>query len=787
MQFEDKAAEVDAVKKTVLDIIDSYAFRDVALDLSEHYPNLSMDYIKELDDIKADDDMTVIDLYSKVNDIITKVLDSHYNFMAPCVNSFTYFIPYNFVVDSTKLDDGTILYTTQMFHMIPIGFDYEIPDGASVISLSLGDLDQQIGEQPHVTLARWADKYQSVVRSHLGEYTLSIASRFAARSPLLKPFSPGDIQVTYMDPSTYETVTKTITWMELATKSFKGVDEVCPLQHGSRSNSPALQNMTKAEIQATIKDILSRDRNSVLDHQAQLKKIFNTLNYTEEQQAENRERIAQALYNNTEGSLRSNEFPEEPFVSFDSNSEIVGYVYPKSKIALLSVPTYAPENEDDAVRAIIDTVEYAKAQKVEKFILFQLMNGGGDANMMELVRAVFWPHLYPRSFDQRMPVSSLNSILNDVYEKDEDTQVFDTDGKESPSIYSLEPHETLTFSGKPDGEEVSREHEWSRRFRFLFNHYVTKDGMYPHSYDLDPPFTPQQFIAVTDYVCVSACSFVTKWIQENRLGKVIGIGEDFYNPDNKPSDTSNSPSGPVITVSQLGSLLNSLNNSTSDVEIPTFPRPETDMRYTLGPTYNILRDANGVITDAVNNTINEFYPIDADGTLPHFTYQGAAQSRTFLEKLAVEILPLFDTCASWEVSANSTDQCKQASEGETRKEHALYGHPCDTTTKKFDTSKCVFYRCEKGYYPNRDGNCVSIPGYVPPSPHTPTPQPTPGPGTHTESGSSGRAHTYLYYIIIPLSCAFLVLAVVLIVVVFVICSRRRPSAVEAGEMKQLLG
>lgn len=40
--------------------------------------------------------------------------------------------------------------------------------------------------------------------------------------------------------------------------------------------------------------------------------------------------------------------------------------------------------------------------------------------------------------------------------------------------------------------------------------------------------------------------------------------------------------------------------------------------------------------------------------------------------------------------------------------HAIYGNPCDSSTHKYDVNKCVFDRCQEGYY-LKNKKCVSIP------------------------------------------------------------------------------
>ena len=386
---------------------------------------------------------------------------------------------------------------------------------------------------------------------------------------------------------------------------------------------------------------------------------------------------------------------------------ITGIIYPGEEVGILSISTYNIDVEEllIALSTIIDTLVSAKTQNVKKFFLMQLGNGGGLDIFRELLYELLFPNSFPQDFQRDIPLSNISQLLSRLYIPPLTTAT-ELWSRKNTTISDRKPYitEKIEYNG------IVRERNWTQRFRLSSADEIKMGILSSLPSELrssEPLFSPQQMIVVTDYMCISACSFLTKLIQQNRLAKVVGLGRSLYKPYNESSDASNSASGPVHSLKQFHEVLPHFNISATIP--PLFPREGMDMRIPVIRTYSMERGDNGTISDQENTTANEYKSSPPDIEYFLYMFPGAATSFQFHETVASLLLPYFDTCVSWEVQANSTQACKKGPTNGKKLKHALYGHPCNASTGKFDSSKCVFYRCEWNYYMSPAGKCVKSP------------------------------------------------------------------------------
>ncbi|KAA6385294.1 MAG: hypothetical protein EZS28_019177, partial [Streblomastix strix] len=130
---------------------------------------------------------------------------------------------------------------------------------------------------------------------------------------------------------------------------------------------------------------------------------------------------------------------------------------------------------------------------------------------------------------------------------------------------------------------------------------------------------------------------------------------------------------------------------------PPFPRYGSHVSWTVQEIFSYKNETKNTPLEFLVNPpdlIHQYFPDPVD----EFEI-------TRIQRLFNVITPAFDKCAPWEV--NQTSKCDPT---DTKKDHAQYGNPCDATTKRFDDTKCVFSRCDTGYYLNpQTGNCTVIP------------------------------------------------------------------------------
>ena len=104
-------------------------------------------------------------------------------------------------------------------------------------------------------------------------------------------------------------------------------------------------------------------------------------------------------------------------------------------------------------------------------------------------------------------------------------------------------------------------------------------------------------------------------------------------------------------------------------------------------------------------------------------------------------------------------KCKPSSSAEKVK-NAVYGHPCNTNGTGYDDTRCVFLRCQNGYYQSNLTECSKIPD---------SPSPTPDPST-----KHGLKAWQIILIAVG-STFFVSVVVIVLVIVLVRRPRRSPS------------
>ena len=262
------------------------------------------------------------------------------------------------------------------------------------------------------------------------------------------------------------------------------------------------------------------------------------------------------------------------------------------------------------------------------------------------------------------------------------------------------PYDSKTFTGKGHLSEHTRNRNYTQRFMEIdklsinFFHPISK---IPKKLREQPAFSPQNIIFVTDGYCMSGCAFLTKWVKQRKLGKVIGIGAVLDNPRSVEYDSGTGASGPVESLSDI---MQTDKRTRSKYKLPQgFPRSGTDASFTTQIVYSAAQGEE--------NVMNEFKIVPPDAVLRIFPNALKTNQREIMSELAPKVQKYFDQCFDWEVNASST--CTSPSTG-TLIPHAEYGHPCKNGS--FDTSKCVFRGCSHGYYLSSNGTaCIVSPKY----------------------------------------------------------------------------
>lgn len=208
-------------------------------------------------------------------------------------------------------------------------------------------------------------------------------------------------------------------------------------------------------------------------------------------------------------------------------------------------------------------------------------------------------------------------------------------------------------------------------------------------------FSPENSLVLLDGICLSACAVFPKFISEKKLPTIVYLGVVLYNPDNKKSDIGDACSEEVV---ELDEVYGRQEEMKTNYSLPKrFKRYTGNIPFPVEGTYSVNKGEE--------DTLMEYKLIERDSIQPYFTDYKNLRDPNYLAGLVVRFSELFYKCVSWNVKVNSS--CEGPSEGK-KIQHGLYGNPCNEELSAFDTSKCVFGRCENYYY-LKDGKCEEIP------------------------------------------------------------------------------
>ena len=251
---------------------------------------------------------------------------------------------------------------------------------------------------------------------------------------------------------------------------------------------------------------------------------------------------------------------------------------------------------------------------------------------------------------------------------------------------------------------------------------------------------PQHVTLIVDGRCGSTCCFFVKRAQEEHLAEVIGLGANLV--DDTPFDSANFCGGRVLGMDELLAFNSSSGALARDV------------------TLSMLSVANSWSFDPdTADEWLEYKVIRVDKSFPIFSTPVSTESARI--NLIHSVLPEFDGCFSWEVEeADCTPKV--------RLQHAKYGYPCNSTSATFDTTQCVFSRCDKGYYLSSDHQCTPV-------------KVTDG----NSAGSNGEAKESVpvWSIVVISILGALLLRAVICIIILCICCQRHPSDSQQTEMK----
>jgi hypothetical protein len=208
------------------------------------------------------------------------------------------------------------------------------------------------------------------------------------------------------------------------------------------------------------------------------------------------------------------------------------------------------------------------------------------------------------------------------------------------------------------------------------------------------PFDSSNLTVLTSGTCGSACGMLTKLLQLTNNARVVTIGGLLR--DKKSSSTSNMEVASYhgASVEKLSALIEQYNSCQQRKIEPFRYGEEISIASVELYPWSAVAVYDKTITDT--SIPLEFTHTPADIHLWIWDY--TINNR----KIYDAVLAIIEKCSLSQKKVD-IDGCSSRS----NIKHGVYGRPCDATTGKYDTTKCILIRCEIGFYLSNQ-QCISL-------------------------------------------------------------------------------
>jgi hypothetical protein len=202
-------------------------------------------------------------------------------------------------------------------------------------------------------------------------------------------------------------------------------------------------------------------------------------------------------------------------------------------------------------------------------------------------------------------------------------------------------------------------------------------------------WTPQNLIIITDGTCDGSCAIFVKMLQQLRKAVVVTVGGIYgMNTPMEPVSTKSARTTPYKTfISYLQA-----SASSCPIAVPSAFPSTADFNIMLEEPYGYNPIVSAYEKSRTNTDLPmEFTSLGADYRILNWNF-------TNNENIYASVTPLFSQCTSWQYQENGCIPSTGTANG-------IYGSPCNQSL--YDTTQCVLFSCNDGYYLN--GTCQSVP------------------------------------------------------------------------------
>ena len=708
----DKEGENNRTVSLLLEWLESYASTDVMLNPPAPLTG-AVDILEVLDNIDADTTYTNgYDFHRDIAHAINKMQDAHTIYQMPCGSAFRVALPIIFWINPTATGFAVTVHpnplsNNALYLAWTDSSKYNISD-LTVRTITIPGLGAIEDERPEMTLARFADSLSLFYRtpgSRLSSFLKEI--QYGVTLNLYEP--KGNVVVT-AETSGGENVTLSLPWLAVKSSEFAGRDleALCPL-----ANDTAIDRSTKRNSQRTpnrrkssdeLREIVEQTKKASTEDeylQAVCKVFLDKPEYLEllnsastrvthlEHSEEPKPKITAPRYiqraiHDTIEIQTSSKRNTEGIVLPSSSGYLYAVAFETNSTVYLRVPTFHITEVDAMLAWIADILSYTKVllSMDDGYLIIDLSgNGGGLLVLGDLLSSVLFPESFPLFRGDYTPNSAVNreEIVSDI---EAGVIMQFISGESVTSIDQLQSSNiTVSSAGR------NRTREWLGPFSRSpgpladIVSLLRLTSEFPNEYYI----SPQHTLIITDGTCASTCCLFVKRSQELHLAKVAGFGINLI--DETGFDSGGTCSVPVYDTMDLVETLSSAPG--------TFAREGTTFSYSAGNSLSFDVDTP--------DTWIEYKIVPTDTVYPLFLQpEGLTPDLSQITQVVSLISGDWDQCAAWEVQEDTCTPSKSLA-------HARYGHPCNVSSHRFDTSTCVFARCDNGYYLSSDHSCIATP------------------------------------------------------------------------------
>ncbi|KAH7819261.1 putative Peptidase family S41 member [Monocercomonoides exilis] len=723
LPYKNFPKEVNQTLEALESFFDQYAYRDTTADIPDPFKKDKFDIVKALNEIKGTTFNDGFEFHQSIANAVTKLNDAHTAYHYPCSNAFAYVFPYNFELQAPNPSNpnnvNVVVKKSVVGGVTEAFISGGGPDivGKTVTTLILPDISANASETPANTIARWSREHVSLSRTPAAKLNYALDGQFALRMPSLSP-PPEPVSMRVMNGS--KQLTLKIPFFALPLVDSTNVtdffNKVCPSRSSKIEDEKDLFTLDVKEPEEEFDQIMKEHSEDEaftmvydrLKHDDELKRMIEAqrrMSFELERdvlkqihhlkklgkirsEADDTRDLLEIARKATGQSSDGDMLPSMEVLSTDENL-CTGLIH-DWKLGVCHIKSFSPESDyllTNWVKGIVNVL--VKAKKAGYKMIFDVRgNGGGIVFLGAQLYHLLFPNMFPIIPKYSFVEGPANNMLfRSMHGDDSYTVITEyTTLKPIPDLLKLPARKIRrnTLTGQ-------REQNWTQQYAMNSDRYfdILFSPFLPAEYRNKQMFDANDLLFITDGECGSTCSQFLKHVKETQQAKVIGLG-GALNQQTMPYDIASFAAGNVISSSTFDGY--------NIQGVKKFPRYGTSLSYVMNTGYSFDWKTPDEELEYKIIQPDEVYPLYPK-VETQFTEEGYVS-------VAQAVKYMFEKCFSFQVAEN--DNCTAPSG-----QHKIYGSPC--VNGAFDYSKCVFRRCEDGYYLDANNACVKTPKISPKS------------------------------------------------------------------------